>query len=76
MFCHADTDTPDKGYCMSGTSGCPAEGTYEDCGSNADCGGGWRVCISACCREEPFCVDVRGYVEEIGMGVNGTVGFG
>lgn len=60
MFCHPDTDDLEAGYCMSGTPGCPAEGDFEDCESNADCGGE-KVCIYACCREEPFCIDVREY---------------
>ena len=58
-FCHPDTDDSTAGYCMTTGPGCP--NTYEDCSSNADCGGGSRVCIYACCREEPFCVDLNDY---------------
>ena len=58
-FCHPDTDDSTAGYCMTTGPGCP--NTYEDCSSNAACGGGSRVCIYACCREEPFCVDLNDY---------------
>lgn len=60
-FCHPDTEDSSQGYCMSGgppDQGCPE--SYEDCSTNADCKGS-RVCIYACCREEPFCVDVDDY---------------
>ncbi|KXT05283.1 hypothetical protein AC579_8066 [Pseudocercospora musae] len=60
-FCHPDTDDSSRGYCMSGgptAGGCPE--TYEDCASNAECQGA-RVCIYACCREQPFCVDINDY---------------
>lgn len=61
LFCHMDTDVSEMGYCMNDgppNMGCPEP--YEDCQSNADCGGK-RVCIYSCCRAEPFCVDVRDY---------------
>lgn len=58
-FCHPDTDDSTMGYCMSAGPGCPE--TYEDCSSNAECGGGSRVCIFACCRKQPFCVDLNAY---------------
>lgn len=61
LFCHQDTDDSAMGYCMNDgprNQGCLEP--YEDCQSNADCGG-QRVCIYSCCRAEPFCVDVRDY---------------
>lgn len=60
-FCHPDTDDPTAGYCMSAGPGCPE--VYEDCSSNSDCGGpgSSKVCIYACCREQPFCVDLEDY---------------
>lgn len=61
MFCHQDTDDAASGYCMDdgpAGHGCPED--YEDCSSNAECGGK-RVCIFSCCREAPFCVDVHDY---------------
>jgi hypothetical protein len=62
-FCHPDVDDDTaSGYCMSGgpaaRGGCPE--VYEDCAANADCAGA-KVCILACCREEPFCVDLDDY---------------
>lgn len=60
-FCHPDTDDAESGYCMGGgpvDEECPD--VYEDCTSNSDCGGE-RVCIYACCREEPFCVNLGYY---------------
>lgn len=60
-FCHPDTENSNLGYCMSaGPSGKGCPDVYEDCSSNAQCGGA-RVCIYACCREEPFCVDLTEY---------------
>ncbi|KJY01370.1 hypothetical protein TI39_contig293g00022 [Zymoseptoria brevis] len=60
-FCHPDTDDAESGYCIGRG---PVDGecpdVYEDCTSNSDCGGE-MVCIYACCREEPFCVELGYY---------------
>jgi hypothetical protein len=60
-FCHPDTDDPDSGYCLGdGPAGAPCPDVYEDCASNADCGEA-GVCIYACCRDEPFCINPDEY---------------
>ncbi|KAF2213403.1 hypothetical protein CERZMDRAFT_83583 [Cercospora zeae-maydis SCOH1-5] len=67
-FCHPDTEDSTMGYCMSTGPGCPA--VYEDCSRNSDCANGSyssseRVCILACCREQPFCVDLEDYRTDV-----------
>lgn len=60
-YCHMDADDPSSGYCMgNGPPGKACPEVFEDCSSNSDCGGS-KVCILACCRSEPFCVEVADY---------------
>jgi len=60
-YCHPDVENPSKGYCMgNGPPGSPCPEVFEDCSSNSDCGGA-KVCILACCRKDPFCVEVVDY---------------
>lgn len=60
-YCHPDVEHPSEGYCMgNGPPGNPCPKVFEDCSSNSDCDGS-KVCILACCRKAPFCVEVADY---------------